>query len=83
MVCGTIANSDHDDDIVDWCEAHLEFLRRLAEVHHGIPCVEWLRMLLNRVDPDLISPCFRAWVAECWPEHPIWWHRQKILPPQP
>jgi predicted transposase YbfD/YdcC len=26
-----------------------------------------LRSLMNRLDPDLFSSCFRAWVAECWP----------------
>jgi predicted transposase YbfD/YdcC len=67
VVCGTIANSDDFDDIVDWGEAHLEFLRRFSDFHHGIPCVDWLRTLLNRVDPDLFSACFRGWVAECWP----------------
>jgi predicted transposase YbfD/YdcC len=69
VVCGTIANSDDYDDIVDWGEAHLEFLRRFSDFHHGIPCVDWLRTLLNRVDPDLFSACFCSWVEECWPEH--------------
>ena len=69
VVCGTIANSDDYDDIVDWGEAHLDFLRRFSPFHHGIPCVDWLRTLLNRVDPELFSACFRSWVAECWPQH--------------
>jgi predicted transposase YbfD/YdcC len=69
VVCGTIANSDDYDDIVDWGEAHLEFLRRFSDFHHGIPCVDWLRTLLNRVDADLFSACFCSWVEECWPKH--------------
>jgi hypothetical protein len=69
VVCGTIANSDDDDDIVDWGEAHLEFLWRFSDAHHAIPCVDWLRTLLTLVDPDLFLACFRAWVAECWPQH--------------
>jgi predicted transposase YbfD/YdcC len=69
VVCGTIANSDDYDDIVDWGEAHLDFLRGFSEFHHGIACVDWLRTLLNRVDPDLFSGCFCAWVAQCWPQH--------------
>ncbi len=69
VVCATIANSDDYDDIVDWGEAHLDFLRRFSDFHHGIPCVDWLRTLLNRVDPDLFSACFCAWVAQCWPQH--------------
>jgi hypothetical protein len=68
VVCGTIADGDDYDDIVDWGEAHLDFLRRFSEFHYGIPCVDWLRALMNRVDPDLFSACFHAWVAEGWPE---------------
>jgi predicted transposase YbfD/YdcC len=72
VVCGTIADGDDYDDIVDWGEAHLDFLRRFSEFHYGIPCVDWLRALMNRIDPELFSACFRAWVAECWPERVDW-----------
>jgi DDE_Tnp_1-associated len=44
VVCGTIASGDDDDDdIVDWGEAHLSFLPRFSEFHHGVPCADWLR----------------------------------------
>ena len=50
VVCGTIASGDDYDDIVDWGEAHLTFLRGFAEFHFGIPCVDWLRCIMNRID---------------------------------
>jgi predicted transposase YbfD/YdcC len=68
VVCGTIASGDDYDDIVDWGNAHLSFLRGFAEFHFGIPCADWLRTLMNRIDPDLFRACFTAWVAECWPD---------------
>jgi predicted transposase YbfD/YdcC len=68
VVCGTIANCDDYDDIVDWGKAHLSFLRRFSEFHHGIPCADWLRTVMNRVDPALFMACFSSWVAECWPD---------------
>jgi predicted transposase YbfD/YdcC len=68
VVCGTIANCDDYEDIVDWGNAHLSFLRGFAEFHHGIPCVDWLRTVMNRIDPDLFMACFSSWVAECWPD---------------
>src|SRR6516225_867527 len=46
VVCGTIANCDDYDDIVDWDNAH--------------PSV-WLRTVLNRIDPDLFMACFSSW----------------------
>jgi len=68
VVCGTIASGDDYDDIVDWGAAHLSFLRGFAEFHHGIPCADWLRCVMNRIDPHLFMDCFTSWVAECWPD---------------
>jgi len=68
VVCGTIASGDDCDDIADWGEAHLSFLRGFAEFHYGIPCADWLRTVMNRINPDLFMACFSSWVAECWPD---------------
>jgi hypothetical protein len=70
VVCGTIASGDDYDDIVDWGEAHLSFLRRFADFYHGIPCADWLRTVMNRIDPDLFAACFSSWVLDCWPDKP-------------
>ena len=68
VVCATIADCDDYEDIVDWGEAHLGFLRRFAEFHHGLPCADWLRALMNRIDPKLFSACFEDWAAACFPD---------------
>jgi predicted transposase YbfD/YdcC len=68
VVCATIANCDDYEDIVDWGEANLKFLRDFSEFHFGIPCADWLRSLMNRIDPEVFSRAFKAWVADCWPE---------------
>src|ERR1700688_5203416 len=47
-----------------WGEAHLSFLRGFAEFHYGIPCADWLRTVMNRINPDLFMACFSSWVAE-------------------
>ena len=70
VVCGTIASGDDYEDIVDWGEAQLSFLRNFAEFFHGIPCADWLRALMNGIDPELFAACFSSWVAECWPDQP-------------
>ena len=69
-VCATIANCDDYEDIVDWGEANLKFLRGFSDYHLGIPCADWLRSLMNRIDPAVFSGAFRAWVANCWPGRP-------------
>jgi predicted transposase YbfD/YdcC len=63
-VCGTIAASDDYDEIVDWGKAHLSFLRRYLPFDWGIPCADWLRTLMNRIDPDLFQACFMSWACE-------------------
>jgi predicted transposase YbfD/YdcC len=67
VVCGTMAACDDYDDIVLWGKKHLDFLRGLQEYHHGIPCADWLRVVMNRIDPELFASCFLNFVAERLP----------------
>ena len=68
VVCATIASCDDYDEIVAWGEAHLAFLRRFRPYHWGIPCEDWLRVVMNRLDPELFSACFTAWASELRPQ---------------
>src|SRR5450631_1756253 len=67
VTCATIASCDDFDEIAEWGEHNLDFLRRFSDYHHGIPCERWLRSLFNRVDPTLFARCFENWVATQWP----------------
>lgn len=70
VVCGTIAAGDDFDDIADWGEDNLTFLRRFLPYHHGIPGARWLGMLMNRIDPGLFASCFQSWAAALRPDTP-------------
>lgn len=67
VVCATMAGCDDYDEIAAWGEARLAFLRRFRPYHWGVPCEDWLRVVMNRIDPDLFATCFRAWAAELSP----------------
>ena len=67
VVCGTVAACDDYDDIVLWGKKHLGFLRGLQEYHYGIPCADWLRVVMNRIGPELFASCFLNFVAERLP----------------
>lgn len=67
LTCATIASCDDFDDIVAWSKHHLDFLRRFAPFHHGVPCERWLRTLVNRVDPLTFGRCFEGWIEALWP----------------
>lgn len=70
VVCGTIGACDDFDEIVEWGEDNLPFLRRFLPYHHGIPGSRWLRILLNRLDPALFSEMFQSWAAAIRPDAP-------------
>lgn len=70
VVCGTIADCDDYEHIAAWGEAHLPFLQGMLPYHHGVPGGRWLTLLMNRIDPELFSACFSAWVREMWPDRP-------------
>lgn len=70
VVCGTIAAGDDFEDIADWGEDNLGFLRRFLPYHHGTPGDRWLRMLMNRIDPALFAECFQSWAASIRPDTP-------------
>jgi predicted transposase YbfD/YdcC len=61
VTCASIAGCDDYDEIADWGDHHLGFLRRHAEYHFGTPKEDWLRVVLNRIDPALFEACFMAW----------------------
>src|ERR1700735_1686940 len=67
LSCATIASCDDFDQIAAWGEHHLDFLRKFAPFHHGIPCERWLRTLVNRVDPLTFAGCFEDWIRAMWP----------------
>jgi predicted transposase YbfD/YdcC len=63
VVCATIAGCDDYDEIAAWGKERLDFLRRFLPYHWGVPCEDWLRVVMNRIDPALFSACFTAWAG--------------------
>lgn len=68
VVAATIADCEDYDEIALWGRNHLPFLRRFSEFHFGTPCADWLRVVMNRIDPDLFSACFSDWAASLRPD---------------
>jgi DDE_Tnp_1-associated/Transposase DDE domain len=61
VTCATIAGCDDYAEIADWGEHHLGFLRGSSEYFFGVPKEDWLRVVVNRIDPALFEACFTAW----------------------
>lgn len=68
VVAATIADCEDYDEIALWGRNHLAFLRRFSEFHFGTPCADWLRVVMNRIDPDLFQACFCDWAQSLRPD---------------
>src|ERR1019366_1144818 len=79
LTSAPIASYDDFDETAGWGEHSLDFLRKFAPFHHGIPCERWPRTLrsrccdrspamVNRVDPLTFGRCFEGWIKALWPE---------------
>jgi len=68
VTCATIAGCDDYDEIAAWGDHHLGFLRRYSEYFFGVPKEDWLRVVLNRIDPALFEACFTAWATALRPD---------------
>jgi predicted transposase YbfD/YdcC len=66
--CATIAGCDDYDEISAWGNHHLAFLRAHSEFYFGIPTEDWLRTVINRIDPALFEACFTAWATGLRPD---------------
>ena len=70
VTCATVAGCDDYDEIAEWGDTHLEFLKRHGEFFFGIPKEDWLRVVLNRIDPALFEACFMSWARTLRPDAP-------------
>ena len=70
VTCASIAGCDDYDEIAAWGERHQAFLKGYAEYFFGTPKEDWLRVVLNRIDPVLFEACFMAWAVSLRPDAP-------------
>lgn len=83
VVAATIADCEDDDEIALWGEQHLSFLRSFSEFHFGTPCADWLRVVMNRIDPELVQACFTGWALALRPDAPKLIALDEDIAPQP
>src|ERR1700690_2038577 len=67
LTCAPIAACDDFGEIAAWGEHHLDFLRRFAPFHHGIPCERWLRTLVKPEITMTYPAGFEDWILSMWP----------------
>lgn len=70
VTCASIAGCDDFDEIADWGQHHQAFLKGYGEYFFGTPKEDWLRVVLNRIDPALFEACFTSWAKSLRPDAP-------------
>ena len=61
-VCAVISGCETWEDIQDYGDFKLEWLKRFLELPHGIPSHDTIRRLFIRLDPQSLQRCFFSWV---------------------
>jgi len=68
VTCASIAGCDDYDEIAAWGAHHHTFLKGYGEYFFGTPKEDWLRVVLNRIDPALFEACFTTWALSLRPD---------------
>ena len=63
-VCAVVSGAETWEDIEDFGEARLDWLKRFLDLENGIPSHDTIRRLFIRLDPEALRECFFSWVVE-------------------
>lgn len=58
----TVCAAETWEDIEDYGEENIEWLRRFVKLENGIPSHDTIRRLFIRLDPQALQECFTNWV---------------------
>lgn len=64
IVLAVIAGSDGWDDVVDWAEFRIGWLKTFLSLPAGIPSADTFRRIFCSLDPSKFAACFERMVAE-------------------
>lgn len=63
-LCAVLAGCESWDDIADFGEIKIEWLRQFVPFSNGIPSHDTLNRVFALLDPDALQKCFLDWVGE-------------------
>ena len=61
-ICAVVAGAESWDDIEDFGEAKLDWLRTFLTLPNGIPSHDTFRRVFERLDPGEFQKCFLGWI---------------------
>jgi predicted transposase YbfD/YdcC len=62
-ICAVIAGADNWEDIEEFGQARIEWLRTFLELPNGIPSHDTFTRVFARLDPEQFQACFLRWMS--------------------
>lgn len=64
-ICAVISGAEGWEDIQDFGETHLDFLKQYGDFEHGIPVHDTIARVVSCINPKKFHECFINWMREC------------------
>ncbi|EEJ8591118.1 TPA: ISAs1 family transposase [Salmonella enterica subsp. enterica serovar Enteritidis] len=64
-ICAVISGAEGWEDIEDFGETHLDFLKQYGDFEHGIPVHDTIARVVSCISPNKFHECFINWMRDC------------------
>ena len=64
-ICAVISGAEGWEDIQDFGEAHIDFLKEYGDFENGIPVHDTIARVVSCISPKKFQECFINWMRDC------------------
>ena len=64
-ICAVISGAEGWEDIQDFGETHIDFLKKYGDFEHGIPVHDTIARVVSCINPNKFHECFINWMRDC------------------
>ena len=64
-ICAVISGAEGWEDIEDFGETHLDFLKQYGDFENGIPVHDTIARVVSCISPAKFHECFINWMRDC------------------
>ncbi|EOX5229314.1 ISAs1 family transposase, partial [Escherichia coli] len=64
-ICAVISGAEGWEDIEDFGETHLDFLKQYGDFENGIPVHDTIARVVFCISPSKFHECFINWMRDC------------------
>src|SRR6266704_4757933 len=67
-ICAVIAGNDTWEEVADYAEDQIDWLRQFLPLPHRVPSHDTIRRVFIRLNSDQLEQAFRDWIAQIRPQ---------------